>query len=158
MLQVYADPLLSPDTTDVFQILKCKKDVYLRGVRARLVVYNDPDFSGLKCSLRTVKNGMPASVRAISSNTLSKAEITTTGNGLREVYFEFELPYGFRILENEEIAICIEVQDYIPAADSYLAFVRAWPRPVYIPSFDPTPFNQNQAPFYLGVIGGHDEL
>jgi hypothetical protein len=85
-----------------------------------------------------------------SSNTLTKSEIITLENGVKEVYFNFDEP---TFNGNDLYNVVINGTGYVPTVNSYIAWRQSFPDTVYggyTPSFN----TLHIAPYYMSSIIG----
>lgn len=141
--------------TNKFQTLQFGDDIILRAIRTWIVVINDPVFTSLNMKLYSNElisgDNTPKQLIATSTNSLTKAEIHTLANGVKEIYFEFNyIPVNGSTLYN----LVINGAGYTPTENSSLAWMKAFPDPVYSGGYTPTMETLPYAPYQLYAIGG----
>lgn len=133
---LYGRPFASGElaNTNAFVCFRPNHNMLLRAVRTWVIVNNDPTFTDLRGHIystdeATVKT--PKQIIKSSTNILTKSEIITLDNGVKEIYFEFgDVPlvagafYGF----------VLSGSGYSYTTGSHLAWKLAWPDPVYSPT------------------------
>jgi len=138
-----------------FQSIKFNKNLILRALRTWIVVYNDPIFTNLNAKIYSneIINTMNAPKKLLytSSKSLSKSQIITLENGIKEIYFEFNY---VPINGDDTYNIVINGTDYVYGLGSHLGWVKAWPDPIYREGYTPTYENLLVAPYQVYAIGG----
>jgi len=104
----------------------------LRAIRTWVVVYNDPTFTNLTAKLynndENASTDSPGSLIASSTTVLTKSQIHTLDNAYKSLYFEFD---DITLVGNSKYHIVLNGDGYVPSSSSYLAWMKAWPKPVY---------------------------
>lgn len=157
--QVWGKSIYSSDmneTLGYYQPTIMHKNIILRAARIWLVFYNDPTFDNVGMSIytnddNTTAEDTPAIKIADSTNTLTKSQIITESNGVKEIYFKFnDIPLQSDIKYN----FMLTSKNYVGSTTSHLAWVKAYPDPVYTEGYTPTLVNMPNAPFTIYFIGG----
>lgn len=154
---VYGDPWESGElaNTNKFQTIKYKDNIILKAIRTWVIVVNDPTFTNLTMKIysNTVvsSDNTPVKLLYTSTNTLTKSEIITLANGVKEIYFTFDdVPMQEETLYN----LVINGAGYVYSSSSHLAWMKAWPDPVYTAGYTPTSESLAVAPYQVYAIGG----
>jgi hypothetical protein len=138
--------------TNKFVNMDFEEDTLLRAVRTWIVVYNDATFTSLNMDVYTNRSDNTPGVKlASSTNSLTKSEIITLDNGVKEIYFTFN---DVLLDKDDSYNFVMQGVGYSPTSTSYLAWVQAFPDPVYtINGFTSTLENINRAPYRIYAIG-----
>jgi len=152
---VYGNEFLAGElaNTNMFCTVEPNKDLILRAMRTWLIFYNDPTFTNLTAKLYSndTSSGINACGELIanSTTTLTKAQILTLDNGVKEIYFEFDdVPLDSETKYN----FVINGTGYSYSAGSHIAWRKGWPKPVYVWD-EPVQINLYRAPPELYIIG-----
>jgi hypothetical protein len=146
--KVLGSILPSPNT--FFQYAKFHENTDLVCCRSRFIIYNNPTFTGLKMGIYSLRNGLPFMQLALSSNTLTKAEISTLANGVKEVYFNFN---HFQAKKNEVYAFMPILDGYVSLETSHVGWKRSYPDPICQTNFDNDVRHLRESPFDIHFIG-----
>jgi hypothetical protein len=154
--KIYADYFESGQlaNTSKFCTISLKQNIVLIGVRTWIVVYDNPTFTSL--NMKIYSNEVIAGVNTpkkllyTSINNVLKSEIMTLHNAIKEIYFEFD---KVPINGNDKYNFVINGVDYSYSAGSHLAWVKAWPDPVYSDGFTANFESLAAAPYQLYCIG-----
>jgi hypothetical protein len=155
--RVWAKPYDSGElaNTNIFQPVKSNTDMILVGVRTWIVVYNAPNFTSLNLKIYSDSlvggEHTPGELLATSTNVLTKSEIITENNGVREIYFDFN---SFPVNGQDYYNFVLNGTDYVPTSSSHLAWRKAFPDTVYETDYTPLMVTINKAPFELYFIAG----
>jgi len=139
--------------TTQFQPFKMNKNVQLKAIRTQILIYNNPTFTNINCKIYTddYQNGVhsPGVLLATSTDSRTKADMTSEDYGAIETYFNFD-----KIALNEATwyNVVINGTGYSPTASSYLAWVKAYPDPVLTTDYTPLPITIEWAPFEVYPI------
>ncbi len=141
--------------TSKYVSIKFNKDMILKAIRTWIIVYNDPTFTSLNMKIYScdgsTPNGTPIKLLATSTNALIKSDVHTLANGVKEVWFEFnDLPVN----GNDYYNVVLNGVGYVPTANSHLAWMQAFPDPVYRDGLTINMTKLNRMPYALYVIGG----
>lgn len=154
--RIWADDFSSADMTGVtkFVTFKPNKNIALRAVRAKFVVYSDPVFTDIHARIYSANasDNTPGVLLYTSSDVRTKAEVHTLANGVKETYFTFaDVPLQADTYYN----VVINGTGYIPTANSYLAWCLAFPDPIYRdPLFTYNFNNITRCPFEINLVSG----
>lgn len=156
--RVFADTFLTADlaadAVSHYQKFSPHSDILMSMVRVWIIAYNNPTFTNLKAKLYSNKpDGTPGRVIATSETILTKAQIITSTNGAKEIYFKFNDPYGIPLKSGDFYHIVLEATGYTYSDSSHLAWVKAWPDAGYSVGYTPTYVNLGVAPKRLAIIG-----
>lgn len=152
---VYGDNFESGElsNTNKFQTIQMNKNTILKAIRTWVIMYNDPVITDLSCKIysNNLESGSnaPGVLLSSSLNTLTKAEIITLDNGVKEIYFTFN---DFMMNKDDKYNIVLSGTGYTPTPTSHVAWRKAWPKPVYS-GYGPTYTNLSVAPYEIYCIG-----
>lgn len=147
--------------TNKFQTVRVNTDITLRAVRTWVVIINDPVFTDLSMDIYSneERSGDNTPVQLLHSSTSpstgladvrTKSEIHTLEHGVKEIYFEFnDVPLQGDTWYN----FVMQGTGYVPTASSYLAWMKAFPDPVYSNNFTPALETLPFAPYQMYLIG-----
>ena len=110
------------------QKLTPQASMYLGAVRVGLVVYNNPVFTSLNCKIYSDEGGLPRNLLYTSTDTISKSELITEDNGVKECYFSFDSP---SLSAEVPYHIVINGVGYTPTADKFISWQKAFPNSAY---------------------------
>lgn len=145
------------ENTNKFQTTKFGYDTILRAVRTWIIVVGDPTFTDLHMKMYSNQligsDNSPNVLIATSTNTLTKSEIITLENGVKEIYFEFDyIPCNGETLYN----FVINGTGYTsPTTTSHIAWRKAFPDPVYTSGYTPAMETVPYSPYALYIIGAN---
>lgn len=145
-----------PGTT-YFQKFKVQSDLYALAVRTWVIAYNNPTFTSISGLIYSDRNGSPGKLLFTSSNQITKAEMITQANGVKEIYFEFAPNEGIPLRAGDYFHLVLSVSGYTGDASSHLAWRKAYPDPVYSTGLPTTPEKIGIFP-YAVTIEGADPL
>lgn len=153
---VWADSWESGElaNTSKFQSIKFNGNYIVKAFRTWIVVVDDPVFTSL--SMKIYSNEVVSSKNTVkkllhtSTDVRTKAEIHTLENGVKEIYFTFnDIP----VQENTFYNVVINGVGYLPTSGSYLAWMKAFPDPIYGNNYTPALETINLAPYQIYAIG-----
>jgi hypothetical protein len=137
----------------LFCPIKPSKKTILLACRTWVIVYGDPVFTALSMSIYSnrIVSGKPTKGKLLfnSTNSLLKSEIHSLENGVKEIYFNFDLPV---LRPNEFYHFVLKGTGYSPTPISHLAWMKTFPDPFY-PGVTPNWVNMNIIPYQLYLIG-----
>lgn len=142
-------------STAKFQTFRPNADILLRYVRTWFIFINDPIFTDLSVKLYSneVRSGDNTPVELLAStDARTKSELITLENGVKETGFEFSSVIPLQA--NTYYNIVINGTGYIPTASSYIAWMKAFPDPVYSTDYTPAIETINYAPYQVYFISG----
>lgn len=88
--RVYADTYNSDsEMGDKTQRVIFNKNIILRYVRCWVVFYNNPGVTSLNMKIYSDNGGAKGALLHTSTNSLTKAQMITLANGIKEIYFSF---------------------------------------------------------------------
>lgn len=123
--------------TSIYQGIKMNKNVFLRGMRTWVILFNDPTLTSLNMKIYSDNSSnQPGKLIATSSNSILKSEMLTGSNtyAAREIYFTFN---DVSLNANTTYHFVLNGSGYTSAGgstDPHVAWMRAWPIPVYKPN------------------------
>lgn len=140
--------------TEKFQTMKFNKNTVLRAIRTWVIVINDPVFTDLNMKIYSNEivsgDNTPVKLLHTSTDSRTKAEVHTLEHGVKEIYFTFnDVPLQSETFYN----FVINGTGYVPTGSSYLAWMKAFPDPVYSNNFTPSLETLNIAPYQIYAIG-----
>lgn len=149
--KVYGNPILTADASaGVSQRVKFNSDVILKACRVWLIVYNNPSFTSMNMKIYSDRGGSPQKLLYTSTNSLTKAQIVTLANGIKEVYFEFD-PQHFD--GSDYYHFVLFGTGYTGTSSAHLAWKKAWPDPVHNANYTASVENLGIAPYAIYFIG-----
>lgn len=131
-LRVWGEPLLTADATGnrVFSPFIPAKNVILRAIRFRVIFNNDPTLTSIAGRIHANDNGSVGPKIADSTDSRTKLELITQGNGVVESYLTFnDLP----LRSGDTYYVLLTLNGYTGTASSHVAWEKAWPDPVLVP-------------------------
>jgi len=139
--------------TSKFFTFKMPSAKILLGIRTWIVVYNDPTFTDLNAKLYSdeIIGGLhtPKALIASSTKSITKAEVLTLDNGVREIPFTFDyIPLNADTFYN----LVINGAGYSYSAGSHLAWRVSYPNPVYTDGITVVPESLSKMPFFVSSI------
>lgn len=124
--RVYETGELNVD--DCYQPIVLNEDVSIIGIRISMILFNNPVMTGLQCHVYTDRSGIPDRLIMSSTNTYDTADLTDLGNAARQFNFEFT-PKHFN--STNTFHVCLSATTYTGTDASHVAWVLAFPDPVY---------------------------
>jgi hypothetical protein len=132
------------------------ENTVLLGCRIWVIVYGDPAFTDLSMKIygdnqdAGAGEHYPDGLIATSTNSLTKAQIITLDNGVKEIYFDWDrVPlqanswYNFKLIAS----------GYSPVGTEHLAWRLGYPRYVYETNLTIQPVKLSVLPFSIYFIG-----
>jgi hypothetical protein len=143
---------LTGSSKEIYQPFFPRRDIILRGMRVSIVMFNDPVFTGFKCSLygNDSVTDLPSTKIAESSKVWEKADILTLDNGFFEIYFDFA---DIALQADTRYHFVFNANSYTGTDSSHIAMRVAYPRPVYETGLTITPEKIQTMPILLYLIG-----
>ena len=149
--QVYADSYNTDgELGEKTQKVTFNKNVIIRYIRIWIVVYDDPPFTSLNMKIYSDDNGSKGVLLHTSTNALTKANVVTLDNGVKEIYFTFNdiqldglNPYHFA-LDGSSSGF---------SASSHIAWKQSWPDPFYRTGLSLTFEELSTSPYDIYFIG-----
>jgi hypothetical protein len=149
--KVWANPILTADlAAGVSQKVRFNSNVVLRACRIWLIFYNNPALTDLTMKIYSNDGGVPRKLLHSSTTTLTKSQIITLENGVKEVYFDFNYP---SFDGDDFYHFVLTGSGYTGTASSHIAWRVGWPDPVYLTNFTPNLANCGTAPLAIYFIG-----
>lgn len=141
-------------STAKYQPIRFNGNYIIKAIRTWVIVVNDPVFTNLNMKLYSNEVvsaiNTPKKLLHTSTDVRAKSEIHTLGNAVKEIYFTFEdIPVQTGTYYN----LVINGAGYVPTGSSYLAWMKAFPDPVYASNYTPAIETIQQAPYQLYAIG-----
>ena len=152
---VYGDELLSADLTATptkYFAFKTPRPMIITGVRSYIVWFNNPTITNLAAAIYTdadqTGEHTPGAKLLDSTDSLITSEIVSTGDyALKEVYWSFD---EFHTTAETWYLLALRGSGYTPSYGvNYLAWVRAWSRPVIFTGNTAIGNNAPQAPYQV---------
>jgi hypothetical protein len=126
------------------------KNVILKACRTWVVFVNEPVVTDFKMEIWTDNNNSKGIKLYDSLNTLTKSEIITLENGVKEIYFEFDdLPFDGDIYYH----FVLTGSGASFSDTSLVAWMKGWPDPVYREGLTINYENLLIAPYTIYFIG-----
>lgn len=132
------------------QQAKMNKNVILRYVRTWIVCYNDPTFTSLTMNIYASNGGTQGKLLHTSTNSLTKSEIITLSNGVKDIYFEFD---DIVLNGSTQYFFALRGTGAAFSDTSFIAWKKAFPEPVYPTGWTPSMTTINSNPFDITFIG-----
>lgn len=157
MWKVWGDPITTADMSGnlVYQKLKPNDDIFCLAVRIWVIVYNNPTYTSLSLKLYSEDTATtaPGNLILSSDNVQLKADVCTLANGVKEIWFHFNSPNGIALNTATNYYFVLNAVGYTGDASSHLAWMKAWPDPVYTTNLSTTVESLAVAPKTIYIIG-----
>lgn len=145
----------SMQDASLFQTVQFNGNFVLRAARTWIIIFGDPVFTSLSMKIysNAVVSGLnsPRKLLHTSTDVRTKAEVHTQPHAVREIYFNFaDVP----VKGNDKYNFVINATGYAPTGNSYLAWRKAFPDPVYSGGYTPAIETVGVAPREIYFIGG----
>lgn len=152
MWRVWGDDFSTAAMTDtsMYQRVTFDRNYIIRGVRTWLIFYNDPALTNVNMKIYSDEGGLPRKLLATSTNTLTKAEIITLENGVKEIYFDFN---DFPVKQDNSYHFVINGTGYTGSVSSHVAWMKGYPDPVLDQTPAPSFSNLLTSGYQLYFIG-----
>jgi len=123
---------LAAGSKAIFQGFKANANKVLMGLRAMVIFYNNPTIDGLRCAIysddASTGTHLPSTLILNSTKVWTKAEIITTDNGFKEIYFDFDkLP----LQQSSWYHAVFYADTYTPSSSEHVSFAIGFPDPIY---------------------------
>jgi hypothetical protein len=150
MYTVYGDPIISFGTTQSIRFKPSEKNFVVSGAFTWLIVNNVSQWTNLKLHIYSDRNTRPGSLIVSSSTSYSHADtMENFNNGVK--YFGFEFATKTSLNKNTNYHLVLIADSYTYSENSHLAWLKAWPDPIYN---QPATFNSFASSSYMfGIIG-----
>lgn len=150
--EVWGDVLETSDltSTNKFQPVTFGGDDIIRAIRVWIIVYNNPTFTDLCLKIYSNQNNTPKKLLATSTNVITKAQLCTLDNGIKEVWFEFDFPV---FNKSDKFHLVLNGTGYTGLESSHLSIMKAFPDPVYSSGYVPAIETMLYAPYQYYFIG-----
>lgn len=150
--RVWGEPITTSEATSgVSQKVKFNTNLVLRACRVWLIFYNDPALTSATMKIYSNdSSGNPKKLLHTSTTTLTKAQMITLENGVKEVYFEFDYP---TFDADDSYHFVLFLTGYTGNDSTHVAWRQAWPDPVYTTNWTPDLINLSVAPYTIYFIG-----
>ena len=142
----------SADLTNGVKTIRARmnKGTILRFARTWVVFYNDPDLTNITMKIYYDESGSKGDLLYSSITTLTKAQIITLQNGIKEVYFEFD---DVVLDANNYYHFVLTGVSSGFSSSSHLAWKKSYPYPVYTSGFAQSFRNRLIFPYTLSLVG-----
>jgi hypothetical protein len=150
--RVWGDPYTTAEMSNSSRHQKVEFDdnYILKAVRTWVIIYNNPTFTSLNMKVYSDNAGVPGKLLHTSTNNLLKSEIHTLDNGVKEIYFDFnEIP----VRSGDIYHFVINASGYTGSETSHIAWMKAFPDPVYATGLTVSFSNLLYLPYQLYFIG-----
>lgn len=141
-------------STDIYQPVRFNTNLILKAVRIWIIVNDDPTFTNLYMKIYSDSHGAlthaPGKLLHTSTNSLTKSEIITEANGVKEIYFTFN---NVNVQGSTWYNFVLNGTGYAPTGDKLIAWRQAFPDPVYSTGLTVNTANLNKFPFTFYAIG-----
>lgn len=153
--RVFGERWATSELTDTTKAQKFKPndDMLLLAVRTWVIVYNNPTYTSLNMKIYSNNAGSPGTLLHTSDNVQLKADVCTLANGVKEIYFAFNAPQGVPLQASDYYHIVINGSGYTGSDSAHLAWMKAFPDPVYQTGISVTFENLAVSPYAMYFIG-----
>lgn len=126
-------------------------ETVLRAIRTWLI-FNDltGSFTAMVGKIYSDRSSSPGALIATSTNSYTKAQITTLNSGVKEISFLFN---NLSLRSNLYYHFVINCTGYTGTANSHIAWRKAWPDPVYRGGWTQSFESLGVAPYFLTAVG-----
>lgn len=151
------------DTADlvsplVFQRFKpISKNIMIDRARVWLVGFNSPTFTSINAKIYADRNGVPGKLITTSLNVVTSTALATDLDNVVQPYYLTETFFEFTripLKATEFYHLSIQGTGYNYSDSSYLAWVKAWPDPVYRDGITSSNVSPQYNPYTLYFRGG----
>lgn len=132
----------------ISQPIVINQDTVLIGCRIWIIIYDNPVFTSLNMK---IYDG--ADLIAQSSNSPTKSEIITLGNGIKEIFFTFN---KVNLKASEEYNFVLNGIGYAPSGGSHISWRLSFPDPVYQHNSTITFVSIPSNPLTLTLVGSNE--
>lgn len=152
--RVFGEWIPTAGATDlsVYQKFKTTNNKILVAVRTWFVFYNDPSVTSIALKIYSNNGGSPGKL-LYTSNSLTKSTIITSANGVRECYFEFNSGNGVHLKGGDYYHLVFSAVGYTGDSSAHIAWMKAYPDPVYTGGWSTTHENLGIAPYQMSFVG-----
>ena len=149
---VYGDRYTSTGYNDfeMLQPVVMNKNAIIQYAKAWIIAYNDPTFTNMTMKIFAYNNAVKGKLLYSSTTTLTKAQIITLANGIKEVYFEFD---NETLHKDNTYYFALGGSGAVFTASSHVAWKKAWPDPIYRTGTAMTYNSAGRDPYELYFIG-----
>ena len=138
----------------ITQKVTLNQNLFLKAARAGVILYNNPTFTALSMRIYADRGGSPGKLLHTSTNSFTKAELTTLDHAYKEAYFEF----NFAPLQRSTVYhFTLYATGYIGDSTAHVAWRISYPDPIYRTGFTPQAVNGDNHPFDLMLLGAEVE-
>jgi hypothetical protein len=138
------------DPPEITQTFSFSKNTIIRAVRVFVLVYNDPAFTSISAKIYSVRGSGAVKDVAASTNSFTKAQVTTLAHAHKEIYFTFP---SVSILADSDYKIGLIISGYTGTQSSHLAWAMSWPDPIYRTGLTINQAKAGVMPLSLSFIG-----
>jgi hypothetical protein len=149
----YGDGFDTSEMTDTSKSIRGRpnQNLVLRAARTWLIFNNyTGSFTNLQMKIYSDRSTSPGALIATSTNSWTRAEITTLNSGVKEIYFEFD---DISLRSNGFYHFVLNCSSYTATSTDHVAWRKGWPDPVYRTGWSQTFENLGVAPYFLTIIG-----
>lgn len=152
---VFGEPINTADfgAQSKFQKFRLNSNQLLLAVRTWIIFYNNPSISGLRMEIWSNNSSGTPGRKLFTSETLTKAQMITLANGVKEVPFIFNDPFGVVINGSDWYHLILNGDAYTGDDTSHIAWMKALPDPAYSLNYSPSITNVNTAPYLMSFFG-----
>lgn len=153
MIRMFGEWLATADfsgTPRVYQKFIPPQSMVITGCRTQIIVYNNPSFTSLSMKIYANRSGSPAGLIATSTNSPTKAEITTLNHAWKEIYFDFA---SVGLKGGETYHFVLTGTGYTGTTSSHIAWKHSFPDPAYQTNVNMSLEKAGVSPFDITVFG-----
>jgi hypothetical protein len=152
--KIIARPVPTSGNTDppeITQGFSLTGNTILRAIRAVIIQYNDPTYTGITMKIYADRSGSPTKLIATSTNTVLPSAISAVeDHAFREVFFTFDdVPLRADVTYRAGLIFA----GYTGTQASHLAWASSWPDPVYRTGLTILQADALRMPLSLTIIG-----
>lgn len=129
------------------------KNVILLAVRTWVIVNNDPSFTSINMKIYSDDSSSRGKLLHTSDNSVTKSELITSTNGVKEAYFEFDAPTGVPLKGTTTYRFALDGAGYTGSSSSHLAWRIGFPDPVYQNNITVSFNDLLQMPYTMVFVG-----
>jgi hypothetical protein len=130
-LRVWGEAYQTADATGTGKSLLFiyEKDCLLKAVKPSIIIYGDPAFTAISAAIHADNAGSPGALLATSSNTQTKAAITTLANAFKQVWFDFLPTVALEAYAPYHVVLNLS-GGYTYSESSHVAWAKDFPQPI----------------------------
>jgi hypothetical protein len=150
MYTVYGDPIESFGTHQSIRFKPTEKNFVVSGAFTWLIVNNVSTWTNLRLHIYSDRNSRPGAIIVSSTTSYDHAHVMQDFNsGVKYLGFSFSSITSLN--KNTYYHLVLSADDYTYSDNSCLAWLKAWPDPIYN---QPATFNSFAGSSYMfGIVG-----